>query len=527
MPYCPFRTCNQQRFFDTDEALSQHARSSRKVHPCCVPCERVFVDTSAYSQHRESVHTFPCAKCNTKYRSEAGLQQHYQTSKAHVKCNRCGEGFYNRYNLNSHMASEHPTICEKSFLSLEELDRHNREPAIHPKCQYCGGLFKDASAIIEHITSEHFLEHMKASSATIAAALESSSTTLRPKSVSDPNMSRSVAVWSKLPPLSAACETQPPPFALPPVRPAISLVSASSTRFWQPTTEIPGTPTTISSLTSPPSVSSEDETIFPTSESDFGSETDGGEEMASRPSGFSLAFNPTIRPAFLRASASNTSRDSTVNDSNGSSTTLGGETIRPEPPKTITPSLLAEPLFRIPSCPDYSTQPNVQTSDFPCPSPLRPSNSKAKVPLAETPGSSGDLPNFDLITGPNAGEPVEDNASAQSLSPPETPIAIIRDMAAAVAQSPPKEVVPVPRVSFHCRICQVDPCQDITATVCGHLFCNRYECVFLLQSPKHPLTPAMNAVSCITEEVRRNARCPMCQAVILLFTLLRLDASVT
>ncbi len=56
---------------------------------------------------------------------------------------------------------------------------------------------------------------------------------------------------------------------------------------------------------------------------------------------------------------------------------------------------------------------------------------------------------------------------------------------------------------FHCRVCHVDPCREITATACGHVFCN----------------------ACIVEEVRENARCPVCNAAVLLFALLRLDLS--
>ena len=27
---------------------------------------------------------------------------------------------------------------------------------------------------------------------------------------------------------------------------------------------------------------------------------------------------------------------------------------------------------------------------------------------------------------------------------------------------------------FHCRVCFADPCDDITASMCGHIFCYRY-----------------------------------------------------
>lgn len=31
---------------------------------------------------------------------------------------------------------------------------------------------------------------------------------------------------------------------------------------------------------------------------------------------------------------------------------------------------------------------------------------------------------------------------------------------------------------LHCRICLRDPCEDMTATICGHLFCKRWASSF-------------------------------------------------
>ncbi|KAA1472990.1 hypothetical protein DENSPDRAFT_930676 [Dentipellis sp. KUC8613] len=54
--------------------------------------------------------------------------------------------------------------------------------------------------------------------------------------------------------------------------------------------------------------------------------------------------------------------------------------------------------------------------------------------------------------------------------------------------------------AFYCRLCRADPCVDVTATACGHVFCNR----------------------CIVTEVKRTACCPVCNSAVLLFALLRL-----
>ncbi|KAF8136921.1 hypothetical protein EV363DRAFT_642341 [Boletus edulis] len=57
---------------------------------------------------------------------------------------------------------------------------------------------------------------------------------------------------------------------------------------------------------------------------------------------------------------------------------------------------------------------------------------------------------------------------------------------------------------LHCRICLVDPCEDMTATICGHLFCKR----------------------CITQAVVGKSECPVCGSATLLYCLFKLDLSV-
>lgn len=54
---------------------------------------------------------------------------------------------------------------------------------------------------------------------------------------------------------------------------------------------------------------------------------------------------------------------------------------------------------------------------------------------------------------------------------------------------------------LYCRICLRDPCDDPTATMCGHIFCNR----------------------CIIDTVMARSACPVCTAPTLLYCLFRLD----
>ena len=161
--------------------------------------------------------------------------------------------------------------------------------------------------------------------------------------------------------------------------------------------------------------------------------------------------------------------------------------------------------------------------------PQPPSSARSKGSVAETP--SGDLANFHLLKGSplqsvvdfdtptpsprtpsaspadhqaflqasRAGDPYFPLADGQRFLPGSSGISptFARSQRAAAA------VIPETRSLFYCRVCQVDPCREITATACGHVFCN----------------------ACIVEEVRENARCPVCNAAVLLFALLKLDVS--
>ena len=80
-----------------------------------------------------------------------------------------------------------------------------------------------------------------------------------------------------------------------------------------------------------------------------------------------------------------------------------------------------------------------------------------------------------------------------------------------------------PSRGLHCRICPKDFCDDLTATMCGHLFCNR--CVELIDKCVIVFNANLLFVvhSCITEAIVATPRCPVCSAPTLLYCLFRLD----
>ena len=74
---------------------------------------------------------------------------------------------------------------------------------------------------------------------------------------------------------------------------------------------------------------------------------------------------------------------------------------------------------------------------------------------------------------------------------------------------------------LHCRRCHANPCKDLTATMCGHIFCNKY--VLLRISVVTGMMMVFHR--CITEVVVASSRCPVCNNPTLLYCLFRIDLS--
>jgi hypothetical protein len=78
---------------------------------------------------------------------------------------------------------------------------------------------------------------------------------------------------------------------------------------------------------------------------------------------------------------------------------------------------------------------------------------------------------------------------------------------------------------LHCRICLRDPCEDMTATICGHLFCKR--CVDALIARCCVCERRLFVFRrCITQAVVAKSECPVCEGATLLYCLFKLDLSV-
>ncbi|KAI9511637.1 hypothetical protein F5148DRAFT_1169374 [Russula earlei] len=568
MLVCPASHCPlpvRSRTFSSADALLEHARQTRVFHPMCTTCLRVFKDTIALDQHVEAKHVssrpynrknksqsaidqfwrassaqphcpvcgaratdtsalaahisnaHPKVRCCGSLWDEKDLDIHYLNSRNHPVCDKCKIGFPSELEYSEHNSDLHPElqcrICSEQFPSAEALKSHAADPTSHRRCEFCSAQFRDTSALVEHFTETH-LQIQDASD----PAMEASSPTCSPSSST--NQLHGHPSWGH--PTSAVFGAE---------REATGRLgpsSSSSTSLGTMVSEIAS-----ELCRSPPSVR-----IFtpPTSHSTSSSDTSPPQHPSNN----------------LPARSSQPGHPPPQSPNNTCPTYVFGSAVGlPSMAMHVSPTIRAPPL--VPSSSPSPSPPPVRPSAVGPATPARkvahtrsqsqaqvqsqshqsglqpPSSSRSKVSVAETP--SGDLANFHLLKGSplqsvvdfDTPTPSPRTPSMPSVSPAEAqdfalaasgrsslPLIADRRVFAGSSISPSLARAlraitksSAVRSSFHCRVCQVDPCHEITATTCGHLFCN----------------------ACIVEEVRENARCPVCNAVVLLFALLKLDIS--
>lgn len=123
-----------------------------------------------------------------------------------------------------------------------------------------------------------------------------------------------------------------------------------------------------------------------------------------------------------------------------------------------------------------------------------------------------------LVRQPSSTEsiPKAEPPQMEKLLTPPTPTVV----ATYSNAKPQTELTPDERlVSYvYCRICRRDPCRQPAATMCGHVFC--YQCV--LSVSLFLLVLLTSTARCISSEVVKKSRCPVCEAPTLLYSIFRL-----
>jgi hypothetical protein len=569
------------RKYKSQSAIDQHWRSST-AHPNCPVCGAGAADMPALAEHIGNAH--PKVRCCGVLLNEDDLDAHYLTSRSHPTCDMCNIGFATELEYaehNSHVHSElQCKVCAEQFPSPEALWAHTADPSSHRRCEFCNAEFKETSALVEHYTETHLpsndVQDASASNSVIEVSTRSPTPPMnqphappfrsKPGAVVGVGHSTTTHAYPPAPTSRASAGASEmagvlifSPHSASTVRPSPNLNDSVSPSHLNTKSQSPFNNNWPAAARSPrPDVSSDGTFSPPPSLSDSSSSASHSHTHWSFNSS-RLAAAQSPRPSF--------SSDGALSDHATGITFHRPAPASPSPalqaraspssavlthPHTLSssPAPVPSPPLPIPlrahgsvgpvtparngmliassTRPHEQQQQQLQRQQRQLPQPP-PSSARSKGSVAETP--SGDLANFHLLKG----SPLQSVADFDTPTPsPRTPSASPADPQAfllasrtgdpyfpladgrrflpgssgvsptfARAQSTAAAAIPEARSLFYCRVCQLDPCCEITATACGHVFCN----------------------ACIVEEVRENARCPVCNAAVLLFALLKLDLS--
>jgi len=95
-----------------------------------------------------------CPRHDKVFKSEFGLQSHYNKSPDHNFCPLCGGDFYNVDDLWGHADKDHHPcrLCSEMFNSYSELQSHYHD--VHTYCTVCKRNFQSQSNLRQHLNSK-------------------------------------------------------------------------------------------------------------------------------------------------------------------------------------------------------------------------------------------------------------------------------------------------------------------------------------------------------------------------------------
>ncbi|KAH9953393.1 hypothetical protein BC827DRAFT_1248535, partial [Russula dissimulans] len=95
-----------------------------------------------------------CRRHDRVFKSESGLQSHYDKSLSHNICPVCRDDFYDVDDLREHADEDHHPCqqCNKIFDNYSELQSHDRD--VHTYCTDCKRNFQSESNLRHHLNSK-------------------------------------------------------------------------------------------------------------------------------------------------------------------------------------------------------------------------------------------------------------------------------------------------------------------------------------------------------------------------------------
>ncbi|KZT68406.1 hypothetical protein DAEQUDRAFT_727984 [Daedalea quercina L-15889] len=134
-------------------ALMDAAATSGPAHPTSVTVPQVAATTDAPSLATQ----WKCMVCDISFTTGSEVTAHYNTSFIHPSCSKCGQGLQDKTELARHFRTVHDAdlcVCGVT-VNLNDLPAHYQASPSHPKCSRCGGAFRDAAELLEHENAAH------------------------------------------------------------------------------------------------------------------------------------------------------------------------------------------------------------------------------------------------------------------------------------------------------------------------------------------------------------------------------------
>ncbi|KAI0945709.1 hypothetical protein AcW1_001867 [Taiwanofungus camphoratus] len=484
---------------ESESALKTHYREAN-VHPNCPCCPEGFRDQTALDVHIKAAHNVPTPGASPQAQLAIPLRH---------TCFICTKVFETSELLDSHTTSAHSAVlccpCNKIFRTNQALQDHYRNSSAHLCCNLCQVGLRDDSAYAQHMVSVHPKSKVTSSPLsvhTMISAGPSSVTAAEMQSLpSTPLLRRPALVVERTSapgsPGTAVFEFQERDRAE-----STSSMARAVSEPTLPSASSLGEASIVGDVVGPYSVSC----------SVAGS-------VASHLSG-----NPTS-PALTERTLDYISRPGMTPTRSASSSSVSSVSLR-SVHSSDADSDIHSHMYDILNSPRTPVIPPVSERDEIAPSRVKTPNTvtlhdgHTVTVVPDVPSRSAAFRPVEIASEHVQRQSAPVPASVRSsVSKPASIISLppsnVRRSATVATQSvheistdtdmtvrdtsrspihPPRRPKSPKGISWHCRVCFKDPCDQPTATMCGHLFCN----------------------SCILKELSENMQCPVCKRIMLL-----------